>query len=192
MAVVAFTVSGEGKELAAVRDEVNRRASAVLAAMRGLGIAEGDINAPDVGIHPQYDYRKAPRLIGYRVARGMTVKVRDLDALGDVLDGVVAAGANEVHGARMSASDPTAADHQALAHAMVVARAKAQAIAAAAGVELGGVMRVDAADSGINGPLPRFGPMTAVPEAADAATEVAVGDLTVTRSIRAWFEIGAG
>src|SRR5688500_20278423 len=86
----------------------------VLAVLRKLGIAEGDLGAPDVGIHPEYDYRKGQRLIGYRVTRQMTAKVRDLDRLSTVLDSVVAAGADEVQGAQVSASDRAAAEHQAL------------------------------------------------------------------------------
>src|SRR5918999_864475 len=112
MAVVSFAVGGSGKKLASIRDEVNKRASSVLARLRELDIAEGDLDAPDVGIQPEYDYRKGQRLIGYRVARQMTARVRDLDRLGDVLGGIVAAGANEVHGAQMRASDPSAADHE--------------------------------------------------------------------------------
>ena len=106
----------------------------MLAGLRELGVAEGDLNAPDVGIHPEYDYRKGQRLTGYRVVRQMTVKVRDLDRLGDVLDGLVAAGANEVHGAQMSAADPSAAEHAALRAAIAAARAKADALAEAGGV----------------------------------------------------------
>ena len=38
-------------------------------------------------------------------------------------------------------------------------------------------------------PMPKFRAMGAMAEAADVATEVAAGDLTVTRRIRAWFAI---
>lgn len=190
LAIVSFAVSGDGTELAPTRDDVNRRSSAVLAALRALGVAERDINAPDVGIHPQYDYRKGQKLIGYRVDRHMTAKVRELDRLGDVLDGVVDAGANEVFGAQMSAADPSAAEHAALEAAMAAARAKAEVLAAAAGATLGRVARIeeDASRGGI--PLPGMRMMGAMAESADAATEVAGGDLTVTRSVRAWFELG--
>src|SRR5919106_7018974 len=129
LAVVSFAVSGSGKQLASTRDDVNARSSSVLARLRELGIAEGDLNAPDVGIHPEYDYRKGQRLTGYRVVRQMTAKVRELDRLGEVLDGLVAAGANEVHGAQMTASDPSAAEHEALRAAVRAARAKAEAVA---------------------------------------------------------------
>ena len=101
----------------------------------------------------EYDYRKGQRLTGYRVVRQMTAKVRDLDRLGDVLDGLVAAGANEVHGAQMSASDPSAAEHEALRAAITAARAKADALAEAGGVTLG---------------RPRPGRGGAGPRAADA------------------------
>jgi uncharacterized protein len=189
MAIVSFAVSGDGKELGPTRDDVNKRSSTVLARLRELGLAEGDLNAPDVGIHPQYDYRKGQRLIGYRVVRQMTAKVRVLDQLGKVLDGVVSAGANEVNGAQMSAEDPSAAEHAALESAVAAARAKAEVLATAAGVTLGPVDRIEEeTEHGIS-PLPKFR-ATAMAEAADVPTEVAAGDLAVTRRIRAWFAIG--
>ncbi len=188
VALVSFAVSGNGKELAATRDDVNARSSSVLAVLRKLGIAEGDLGAPDVGIHPEYDYRKGQRLIGYRVTRQMTAKVRDLDRLSTVLDSVVAAGANEMQGAQMSASDPSAAEHQALTAAMHAARAKAEVLAEAAGVSLGALARVEEeADFG-GPPMPKMR-MMAMSESADVPTEVAAGDLTVMRRIRAWFSI---
>ena len=189
MAVVSLSVSGQGKELASTRDDVNTRTTAVLARLRELGVLTADVNAPDVGIHPEYDYRKGQRLIGYRVTRVVTARVRALDTLGSVLDGVVAAGANELHGAQMAASDPSTAEHEALRAAIEAARAKAEAIAAGAGVSLGDVARVEEEPEGRNIPMPRMA-MGAMAESADISTEVAAGDLTVTRRIRAWFDIG--
>jgi hypothetical protein len=106
-----------------------------------------------------------------------------------VLDGVVTAGANEVHGAQMSASDPSAAEHQALKAAFAAARAKADVLATAAGVKLGGVTRVEEEPGGGVGPMPRMRAMAAVAEDAGGPTEVATGELTVTRRVRAWFAI---
>lgn len=188
LAIVSFAVSGSGKQLAPTRDDVNGRSSSVLGKLRELGVAEGDLNAPDVGIQPEYDYRKGQRLTGYRVTRQMTAKVRDLDGLGEVLDGLIAAGANEVHGAQMSAADPSAAEHEALRAAITAAKAKAEALADAGGVTLGGLARVEE-ESSHGPPVPRMRMMAAVEMAADAPTEVAAGDLTVTRQVRAWFDL---
>jgi hypothetical protein len=188
MAVVTMAVSAKGKELAPTRDDVNTRTSAVLARLRELGVADADLQAPDVEIHPEYDYRRdAQKLIGYRVARSVTARVRALDTLGDVLDGVSATGANEVHGARMAASDPSAAEHAALASAVGAARASADAIASAAGVTLGGVIRVEEAER-MDAPRGMMR-MAAMAESADVPTEVAAGELTVRRAVRAWFAI---
>ena len=190
LAVVSFAVSGSGRQLAPTRDDVNARSSAVLAKLRDLGIADADLQAPDVAIQPEYDFRKGQRLVGYRVTRRMTAKVRDLDRLGDVLDGLIGAGANEVHGTEMTAADPSAAQHRALEAAVEAARAKADVLATAAGVKLGPVVRIEEEGLGGVGPLPRFRAMGAMAESADVPTEVAAGDLTVTRRIRAWFGIG--
>ena len=187
-ALVSFAVSGDGKNLGPPRDDVNRRSSAVLAKLRELGIGEADINAPDVGIHPQYDYSKGQRLTGYRVVRRMAVKVRDLDGLGGVIDVVVAAGANEVQGAQMTASDPSTAEHEALRAAITAARAKAEALAEASGVTLGTVERIEEDPDRGGAPMGQIR-MMAMAESADASTEVVAGDLTVTRHIRAWFGI---
>jgi hypothetical protein len=188
MAVVSLAVSAKGKELGPARDDVNTRTSSVLARLRELGVADADLQAPDVEIHPEHDYRRdAQKLIGYRVSRTVTARVHLLDTLGGVLDAISAAGANEVHGARMAVSDPSAAEHVALAAAVEAARASADAIARAAGATLGGVIRVEEAE---RVDMPRGAMrMAAMAEPADVPTEVAAGDLTVRRAVRARFAI---
>ena len=189
LAIVSFAVTGSGKQLAPTRDDVNKRSSSVLARLRELGVADGDLNAPDVGIHPEYDYRKGQRLTGYRVVRQMTAKVRDLDRLGDVLDWLVSAGANEVQGAQMSASDPSAAEHEALR----VGDHRGSGQGRGAGRRGRRAARRPRQGRGRGRPwrrpMPRMQMMAAAAMAEDAPTEVAAGDLTVTRQVRAWFAI---
>ena len=59
LAIVSFAVTGSGKELAPTRDDVNRRSSSVLASLRELGVAEGDLNAPDVASTPNTTIARA-------------------------------------------------------------------------------------------------------------------------------------
>lgn len=190
LALVSFAVTASGRELAPTREDVMKRSSAVLARLRELGIADADLNAPDVAVHPEYDYRRGQELVGYRVSRHMTAGVRSLDALGPVLDGIVAAGANEVGGAQMTASDPSVAEQRALRAAVAAARTKAEALAAEAGVTLGEIMRIEEEVGGGMVPMPRFMAAKGAIETADASTEIAAGDLTVSRTVRAWFAIG--
>ena len=142
---------------------------------------------PTSSIHPQYDYRKGQRLTGYRVARQMTARVRDLRPLGAVLDGIVAAGANEVHGAQMSASDPSAAEHEALRRPWRPRAPRLRRLVSRGGGRWApSTASRRSRDHGP--PMPRMR-MMAMAESTDVPTEVAAGDLTVTRRIRAWFEI---
>ena len=189
LAIVSIGVSGKAKRLGPARDDVNGRTSAVLTALRELAIGDADLDAPDVAIHPDYDYRSGgQKLTGYRVSRRVTARVRDLGALGSVLDAAVGAGANEMHGVHMSSTDPSAGEHQALGVAVAAARAKAEAIAAAAGVTLGTALRIE--EEPDLGAAPMGGVrMAAIAEASDVPTDVATGDLTVTRRVRATFSI---
>lgn len=187
-AVVSLAVTAKGKQLGTTRDDVNRRTSTVLAALRETGVADGDVDAPEVSINPEYDYRRdALKLIGYHVARSVTVRVRNLDSLADVLDRVVKAGADEVHGTQMTASESAATDHAALRAAVAAARAKAVVLAEAAGVDLGAVVRIE--EEAVPGLAPMPMKMVATAEAADVPTEIAAGDLTISRRVRVSFEI---
>ena len=190
LALVSFAVTGSGKELGPTRDDVVTRSSVVLARLRELGIADADLNAPDVAVHPEYDYRRGQKLVGYRVSRHMTARVRSLDALGPALDAIVAAGANEVGGAQMTASDPSVSEQQALRAAVAAARTKAEALAAEAGVTLGEIVRIEEEVGGGMVPMPRFMAAKGAMETSDASLEVSAGDLTVSRTVRAWFAIG--
>jgi uncharacterized protein len=187
-AVVSMAVTAKGKSLGTTRDGVNRRTSAVLAALRELEVADGDVDAPEVSINPEYDYRRdAQKLIGYHVARSVTARIRALDSLGLVLDRVVKAGADEVHGTQMTASDAAVAEHAALRAAVASARAKAEVLAESAGIRLGAVVRIE--EEALPGVAPMPMKMMASAEAADVPSEVATGDLTISRRVRVTFAI---
>ena len=189
LAEVSMSVSAKGRDLGSARDDVNARVSAVLAQLRAAGVDDSHITAADLEVQPEYDYRRdAQRLIGYRVARSVTARIAALDRLGAAIDGVVRSGANEVHGTRMIASDPSAADHLALRAAVAAARAKAEALADAAGVRLADVVRVEEEVGPRSQPLAAFR-AAATAEAADVPTDIAAGELRVTRRVRIWFAI---
>ena len=93
----------------------------------------------------------------------MTAKVRDLDRLGDVLDGLVAAGANEVHGrADERRRIPRRRSTRRCASAIAAARAKAKRSPTPAASTLGGLTRVEEEAGGAVPPMPRMRMMAAV------------------------------
>ena len=189
LAVVSLAVTVRDKQPAPARDQANRKASAILARLRELGLAEADVQAPSLVVHPTYDYgRGGPRITGYEASRPMTLRIRDVDLLGSVLDGLVDDGATQVHGTAMELAEPEAATHDALASAVAVARSRAEALAAAAGLTLGAPLRIEEGESA---PGPRPMGMMRMAAAEEAVpTEVAAGEIEVTARVRVWFGTG--
>ena len=123
--------------LAANAAEANR----VIAALRGAGVAERDIQTQQVSISPVMN-ENGRSVTGYSARNSVSARLRDLSRAGGAIDAAVGAGANEVYGPTLINSDRASLERQALGAAMGDARSKAQAVAAAGGVSLGRVLTV--------------------------------------------------
>jgi uncharacterized protein YggE len=189
LAVVSLSVSVRDRQTAPARDEANRRASTILARLREIGVPEGDVQAPSLTVQPTYDHgRGGSKVTGYEASRPMTIRVRDIDLLGTILDGLVDDGATQVHGTSMELADPEAASREALAAAVGVARSRAEALAAAAGLTLGAPRRIEEDADG--SPAPFRGSVAMFRAAAESApTEVTEGEIEISARVRAWFDV---
>src|SRR6478672_4341360 len=115
--------------------------TAILASIAGAGVARRDVRTTLLSVQPRYDYRdgKAPTLTGYDLANVVEVTVRDLGSLGGVVDGALTAGATSLDGLSFRVDDPREAERAARTAAVAEARARADVLAAAAGVAITGV-----------------------------------------------------
>jgi uncharacterized protein len=132
---LGFGVEGRG----ATRPVALRRSSAnlrrVLAALKGLGVADRDLRTRGVSVARRRD-RRGRKLPGYIAGGGVTAVVRDVTQTGAVVDAAVAAGAASVDGPNFFIDDPQAVLRRALVAAFRDARSKAAALAAEAGLTL--------------------------------------------------------
>ena len=142
--------------LAASSEAVTR----VVAALQRAGIARGDIQTAEVSLAARWN-EAGDAIVGYTATNSVSATVRRLGDAGAVVDAAVAAGANQVSGPNLLASDQAAAYREALRAAVADARAKAQALAAASGVTTGAITAIVEA----GGPMP-----LAESAARDAAT----------------------
>ncbi len=128
---------------------------AILAAMTEAGIADRDIQTNSYNIYLDEGYRGPDTAANpvYRVSNMLTVKVRDLATVGEVLDAAVAAGANQIWGVSFTVEDRTAAEADARAKAMADARARAEALAELAEVKVGEVLSISEVITGGVGPM---------------------------------------
>lgn len=143
MCVLVIGVQSEG----ATGSEAQRKSDAVIssavARLLALGLKQTDIKTVGFSLYPVYDYRpydskEPPSLtpIGFRSSQRLQVTVRDLPKVGAVIDEAVAAGANAIEDITYGLSDTAEVRRQALAKAVVDAKAKADAVAQAMGVRV--------------------------------------------------------
>ncbi len=169
----------------AVREAGAKAMTDIIAAIKGLGVADADIQTTDLSLYPQYGNGSAPKIVGYQMNEQVQVTVRDLDKAGDVVDVATAKGANAVNGISFESGDPVKAQNDARAAAVAAARTSALAMAAAGNVSLGGVVSIT--DASPNSPIwyasQRAGALN------DAATPVQPGTQDLTATVTVVFAI---
>lgn len=145
---------------AALRENAERLRR-VLDALRKAGVSKDDIRTSNVSLWPQRD-NDGMSITGYTAHNTVSAEL-DVAKAGDAIDAVVGAGANVVGGPSLAVSDRDELYRMALKNAVEAARAKAEAIADAAGVKVGRVTAV-VESAGYDQPPP-------MPYAAEAARD---------------------
>ncbi len=142
-AVITFSVHTENAVSTVALNENARTMNQVIAAMKGLGIKQADLQTTNVGIGPKtIDRGTSHASTVYSASTSLTVKIHDLDVIGTAIQKGVQAGATSVRGVRFQVADPVGAKERALAAAVESARAKADALAGAAGAQVTGVVQI--------------------------------------------------
>lgn len=179
--VFSAGVQSMGPNLAAAVQENNARVSAIIAALRQLGVANRDIRTSQLSIYPQQDHQEGrrPRIVGYQVANTVTVTHGNPADVGRLLQATVDAGANTVSGVSFMVSDPAKGREGALQAAVADARAKAEILARAAGRTVGRALSITeggAASPPV--PMPRMAMMES--RQADMPVEPGAEEMTFT------------
>ncbi|MGD0751669.1 MAG: SIMPL domain-containing protein [Anaerolineales bacterium] len=127
----------------------NTQAQAVIAAIKGFGVADKDIQTTDFSINPQQQTDANGKVTGilYVVDNTVYVTVRDLTKLGDLLDSTVYAGANNINSIQFDVADKTAALSQARLAAVADAKKQADELTQATGVTLDVVQSISYYDT---------------------------------------------
>lgn len=166
-------------------EQMNR----VLAAIKAAGVAGKDVQTSGINLHPQYRYEEnqPPRITGYQASNTVTVKLRDVAKMGQVLDALVASGANQINGPSFGIEDPEPLYDQARVQALGQARARAETYAKALDLRVRRIVSISEGGAAIPSPMPRMAMMKA--EAYDS-TPVAPGESSVSVNLDVVFELG--
>jgi uncharacterized protein len=131
------TKEGTAREALAANSDRMRR---LIAALKAAGVADRDIKTQNVSIGPNYDGDAEP--VGYSASNTVSVRIRELDRAGAVLEAASRAGANNVYGPSLTRENREALEAQALEQAVENARKRAETLARAADVQLGRVTAI--------------------------------------------------
>src|SRR5713101_1368529 len=147
-------VTSEAKTAREASEANNAAMGKVLQALKGAGIEAKDIQTARLSLQPQSaPNRSGPSAIaGYRASNRVTIRVRDVTKVANVIDTLVGAGANDIGGIHFVVSQASKLLDEARERAVADARRKAEIYAKAAGVTLGAPLSIS--EEGNSAPVP--------------------------------------
>ncbi|WP_299154845.1 SIMPL domain-containing protein [uncultured Tateyamaria sp.] len=182
MAVISLGVAHQGKTAKAAMDAVSADARTLLARLTELGVAARDVQTDRLSVSPVWEQvDNARRVVGFAASTSVSVRLRDLDNLGSVLDGALVAGANTFNGLRFDLAERREAEAHVREAAVRDAIARATQMAEAANLALGPVRSM--VEQG-NGGAPQMMSM-----ARSGGVPVAVGELSVSTRVSVTFDL---
>jgi len=190
-ATVSLGVNTEAGTAAHAVSKNNAAMVAVMAALRGQGIADKDVATSRFHVAPNYEYpnnnnnNRRRRLTGYTVTNEVSVKVRNLGQLGAILDQAVSVGSNQVDNISFGLSAIKVYSDQARQLAVRDAVRKAQLYATAAGIKLGKI--IDLNEGRIY--VPRTMVRAEAMRAARTPVPIASGEKSVRAQVNITWEI---
>jgi hypothetical protein len=140
LAQVDGGVSSDARTAREAFDANNAAMGKVLLTLKSAGIDEKDIQTSRLSLQPQSAPGRSggpPVIAGYRASNRVTIRVRDVTKVANVIDTLVGAGANDVGGINFIVSNASKLLDEAREQAIADARRKAEIYAKAAGVTLG-------------------------------------------------------
>ncbi len=156
-ALIVLGVQTNAESAVEALTQNSERMQALIAVFRDGGVQARDIQTQSIQLFPRLGESPAqgsepPEVVGYTASNTVRVRVRNLDALGNLLDHAVQAGGNTIQSISFEVGDQTAVLEQAREAAMQDARRKAEQLSSLAEVSLGAVLTIH--ESGGIPPVP--------------------------------------
>lgn len=187
-ATIMIGVQSRATTAAAAANQNSQKQQAVINAIKARGVPAEQIATSNFNVIPETRYdregQEAPRTTSYLVINTVTVELRRIDQVGPVIDAALGAGANQINSLQFGVAKADSARRAALANAVSVARADAEAMARAAGGSLGQLIELTAVDQYVPGPPRPFDARIAMGQVAEKVP-VEPGEETIRATVTA-------
>jgi uncharacterized protein len=156
VAYISIGVESRSDQVAVALSLNNNQAASIAGVLQGMGVEERDIQTSAFSVYPMQEYNPMGEMTGtvYVVSNTVNITVRNLNSMGELLDAVVQAGANNIHSIQFDVENKDLAVKEARRLAITEARQTAQELAEAAGVELGDLVNMNVYTAG--SPIPVY------------------------------------
>ncbi|MDO8604140.1 MAG: SIMPL domain-containing protein [bacterium] len=204
IANISFTVREDSKKVSDAQDKVSVKIKTALSVVRKLGVDDKDIKTQNYNSYPKYEWQEGTItcmaigcppsrpgkqvITGYEVSQTVTIKVRDLEKVNALVDGLATAGVTEMQGPNFAIDDEDVLKAEARKQAIDKARAKAEVLAKDLGVSL---IRIVSFSEGGNYPMYYDRGMSLSSAKAESAPmpELPQGENKITSNVTVTYEI---
>lgn len=184
-AQIQLEVRTENQQLSQAQQDNAEAMNQVIDSLLQMGIARGDIQTVSYTISPQYDYVDGKQLLRtYQVTNAITVKIADIDQVGNVIDVAVQNGANQVSTIQFTVENEQIYYQQALSLALKNAGAKAQTLADTMQLQLDPIPIKIMEQTAKESPAPRLFSAKAVP----GSTPIEQGEMMINAAVTVQFQ----
>ena len=184
IAFIYVGVEAQSSSASGAQRDLATLANKLVAKAKSLGVPDKEINTAGYSVGPVYasDGRS---ITGYQAGESLNLKWHNVDNVGSAIDGLVQQGGATRISVSFGLNDPKAAQAEARSQAIADAKTRATAMAKAAGVQLGQVLRISDQTTVSRPPVYNYAPSAL---AADS-TNVPVGQLDVTVQVEVDFAL---
>lgn len=189
MAELTIGVGVDARRADEALDGVSDGIAALFDVFDAAGIEPRDRRTSALSLQPKWERSSgnaAQRIVGYVASNQVTVRVRDLSVLGNLISDAVGDGANRLSGLQFVVADPAPLMREARRLAVLDAKDKAALYAETAGVGLGDLISIS--DAGAVQPVGV--PMMAEMAMRSDAMPIAEGEVDMRATVSMIYEIG--
>lgn len=142
IALVDLSIVTEASSSKTAQNDNSKKSKSLTDFLKGQGVDEKDIKTTGYNIYPQYNYPQyqKPSISGYQVNQSVQVKIRDLDKVDNILDGVVTSGVNQVNQLQLTVDEPEKLRAEARDKAIKDAEDKARELTKTLDINLGHIV----------------------------------------------------
>ena len=191
IAMTTIGYSNTDKDVAKAQAANKKVMDAVYAELKKMGVEDKDLQS-SYTIYPDYNYTqdRGQELKGYRVSNSLTVKIRDLNKISDILGLAGKYGATEISGLSFTIDDPENLKAQARDKALADLKVKAARLANSLGVRLGGIVFYNEYEGGDYQPKMMYAEATGIGGGMGGGPAVVSGgSKDVTMNVNVTFEV---